>query len=107
MLALTVLADFQSRAVVKKQFHLDSATTIIVSPNRTNIRLDLRQVATDSLNCLDWIVREVKEKGLNMSPLIIYCQTLKIVGRVFCHLKAKLEEDGEQELENKSIKVTI
>lgn len=101
MLTLTASADLQSRAMVKKQLHFVSATIITVSPNRTNIRLGLRQVATDSLDCLDWIVREVKEKGLNMLPLIIYCRTLKIVGRVFCHLKAELEEDawvaGEQE----------
>lgn len=29
-----------------------------------------------------------------MSPLIIYCRTLKTVGRVFCHLKAELGEDA-------------
>ncbi|KAK0144333.1 putative ATP-dependent RNA helicase R290 [Merluccius polli] len=98
VLALTASADLQSRAMVKGQFHLDSATTITVSPNQTNIRLGQRRVTTDSL---DWVVREVKEKGLNMSLLIKYCRSLKIVGRVFCHLKAELGEDawvaGEQE----------
>lgn len=29
-----------------------------------------------------------------MSPVIIYCRTLKAVGRVFCHLKEELGEDA-------------
>ena len=87
-------ADLQSRAMVKRQMHLESATIITVIPNRTNIRLGLRQVPTDSLDCLDWIVREVKEKGLDMSPLIIYCRSLKVVGRAFCHLRAELGDDA-------------
>ncbi|CAM4659375.1 unnamed protein product [Leuciscus chuanchicus] len=104
VLALTASADLQSKAIVKKQLHLDNATTVTVSPNRTNIRLGLSRVSDRSLNCLDWLVEEVKEKGLNMSPVIIYCRTLKTVGRVFCHLKAELAEyawvDQEHKVDN-------
>lgn len=39
-----------------------------------------------------------------MSPILIYCRTMKTVGRVFCHLKAELGEDAwvakEQKGEN-------
>lgn len=101
VLALTATADLESRAIVKKQLNLDNATTVTVSPNRTNIRLGLGRVSAHSLDCLDWLVREVKEKGLTMSPVIIYCRTLKVVGRVFCHLKAELWEDAWVDQEHK------
>lgn len=53
----------------------------------------MTHVSGPHLECMDWIVQEVKEKGVTMSPVIIYCQTLKDVGRVFCYIKAELGED--------------
>uniref|UniRef100_A0A8C6WTJ5 DNA 3'-5' helicase n=1 Tax=Neogobius melanostomus TaxID=47308 RepID=A0A8C6WTJ5_9GOBI len=64
--------DLAARARVKRQLHLENATVITASPNRENVRL------------------EVKSKGLSMSPVLIYCRTLKDTGRVFCYLKAEL-----------------
>uniref|UniRef100_A0A3Q1FAZ7 DNA 3'-5' helicase n=1 Tax=Acanthochromis polyacanthus TaxID=80966 RepID=A0A3Q1FAZ7_9TELE len=47
---------------------------------------------------LNWIVEEIKNKGLSLSPIIIYCRTLKAIGRVFCYLKAELEHRLENTL---------
>ncbi|KAG7257796.1 hypothetical protein CRUP_006546 [Coryphaenoides rupestris] len=60
VLALTTTADLHSKAIVKNQLHLENATQVTVSPNRTNIRLGLTRVSADTLDCLDWIVREVR-----------------------------------------------
>lgn len=56
--------------------------------------MGLIKVPAHTLDCLDWIVRDVKEKGFSMLPVIIYCKTVKAVGRVFCHLKGELGEDA-------------
>ncbi|XP_063043616.1 ATP-dependent DNA helicase RecQ-like [Engraulis encrasicolus] len=94
ILALTATADLDSQAVVKRQLHLENATEVIISPNRKNIRLGLSTVSSDSMECLNWIVRAVKEKGPTMAPIIIYCRTLPMCGKVFCHLQYELGEDS-------------
>lgn len=92
ILALTATADLDSRARVKKQLQLEGALTITASPNRENIRLGLKTTRGSTLDCLNWIAREVKEKGLNMRPILVYARTLKEVGRIYCYLKAELEQ---------------
>ena len=94
VLALTASADRQSRARVMKQLQMDNPTIVALSPNRTNTRLGLIKVPALTLDCLDWIVRDVKEKGISTLPVIIYCKTVMAVGRVFCHLKGGLGEDS-------------
>ncbi|XP_076146136.1 putative ATP-dependent DNA helicase Q1 [Alosa pseudoharengus] len=94
VLALTASADRESRARVMKQLQMDNPIILALSPNRTNIRLGLIKVPGHTLECLHWIVRDVKEKGISMLPVIIYCKTVKAVGRVFCHLKGELGEDS-------------
>ena len=66
MLALTASADLNSRKLVKTMLLMDNANTVTVtvSPNRTNIRLGLIHVSQETLECLDWFVREVKDKSL-------------------------------------------
>uniref|UniRef100_A0A8C6S960 DNA 3'-5' helicase n=1 Tax=Neogobius melanostomus TaxID=47308 RepID=A0A8C6S960_9GOBI len=72
IMALTASADVQSRARVIKQLHLEKAVTLIESPNRSNIRLGLTHIRGPHLDCMDWIVQEVKEMGITMSPVLIY-----------------------------------
>ena len=84
---MTASADRQSRARVMKQLQMDNPTILNLSPNRTNIRLGVIKVPAQTLDCLDWIVKDLKEKGTSILPVIIYCKTVKAVGRVFCHLK--------------------
>lgn len=100
-MALTASADLHSRDIVRRQLHFHNATNITVSPNRPNIRLGVRRLATDSLDCFDWLVKDLKEKGLEMLPTIIYCRTINTVTRLFCHLKAELGESawgGQQKI---------
>ena len=96
MLALTASADIESRERVCKLLHMENATRIIVSPNRTNIRLGLVSPPTqeEKLKCLDWIVESVRTKTTAMAPIIIYCRSKPLVGKVFCYLKAELAEDA-------------
>ncbi|XP_063052381.1 probable ATP-dependent DNA helicase RecS [Engraulis encrasicolus] len=94
VMALTASAEIANRDRVSRLLHMHSATQITVSPNRHNIKLGLKHVPKDDLGCMDWVVTEVRQKGLLLSPIIIYCTSLKTVGRVFCHLKAKLGDDA-------------
>ena len=91
ILALTASADIKSRSRVSRLLHMDNAVSIIASPNKTNIRLGLCKVPSHHMNCLDWIVQHAKDKGSMMQPILIYCQSLKSVGRVFSYLKAELQ----------------
>uniref|UniRef100_A0A3Q1ERV5 DNA 3'-5' helicase n=1 Tax=Acanthochromis polyacanthus TaxID=80966 RepID=A0A3Q1ERV5_9TELE len=61
-----------------------------VLPNRPNIRLAVRRLVTDSLDCFDWLVKNLKERRLDMLPVIIYCRTINTVTRVFLHLNHTL-----------------
>lgn len=108
VLALTASADIDSRARVKTALHMDNVNTqsVIVSPNRKNIRLGLVNVSDDTMECLDWIVEEVKEKGLSMSHMLIYCRSVPSLQRVFNYLLGRLDDfayvdrDPEQKPEN-------
>ena len=57
--------------------------TVIVSPNGTNIRLVLNYVSDDTLECLDWVVWEVEDKGLSMTHILVYVRSVKNLSRVF------------------------
>ncbi|KAM4539460.1 putative ATP-dependent DNA helicase RecS [Odontesthes bonariensis] len=93
-LALTASADIQSRSRVTKILQMDNAIHIIASPNKTNIRLGICRVPRDRNNCLDWIVRCVADKGTTMQPVLIYCPTMQLVGKVFGYLKAELQSQA-------------
>ena len=73
---------------------LDNAntTTVTVSPNRKNIRLGVVSVSHETLDCVDWVVREVKENGISMGHILIYCRTIKAIGRVFNYIMGELDE---------------
>lgn len=90
-MALTASADIQSRGKVTKILQMEKAIHITASPNKTNIRLGICQVPRDKMNCLDWIVRCVEDKGTTMQPVLIYCPTMQLVGKVFGYLKAELQ----------------
>ncbi|XP_063041289.1 probable ATP-dependent DNA helicase RecS [Engraulis encrasicolus] len=94
VMALTASAETVNRNRVSHVLDMHSATRVTVSPNRNNIRLGLKRVPEDDLDCMDWVATEVREKGLSMCPIIIYCAELVAVGKVFCHLKAELGEDA-------------
>lgn len=103
VLALTASADLESREVVRKQLHFQNCSNIIASPNRPNIRLSVRRLKTDSLDCFDWLINNLKHRGLEMSPVIIYCRTINTVTRVYLYLKAELGDSawvGEKVGEN-------
>lgn len=78
---------------MRSKLQLEKATEVTVSPNRTNIRLGLKTTHSHKLDCFDWLVRDLKTLGPNMPHTIIYCRTLKAVGKVFGYLQAKLGED--------------
>ncbi|XP_063055902.1 putative ATP-dependent DNA helicase Q1 [Engraulis encrasicolus] len=92
VLALTASADIKSRDYISSLLRMDGARHILASPNKTNIRLGLKKVPSKDLDCLDWVVERLKDKGSTMQPILIYCQTMTKVGKVFAYLKAELQQ---------------
>ncbi|KAK7939597.1 hypothetical protein WMY93_002923 [Mugilogobius chulae] len=107
VLALTASAETKHRDRVTKLLHMEAATQVTVSPNRQNIRLGLGSLSPNNLSSLDWLVEMIKEKELSLPHVIIYCRTLKTVGRVFCHLKAELGENAWVDKDHKSDNLII
>ncbi|XP_078581267.1 putative ATP-dependent DNA helicase RecS [Branchiostoma floridae x Branchiostoma japonicum] len=107
VLALTASAELQSVQMVKRILHMDGAHVVKASPNRLNIRLGLVAIPYDKMVCLDWVVNDVRNKGLDMECIIIYCRSLKAVGKIFCHLKSELGDDvwvgGQKTSQNRLI----
>ncbi|XP_078660162.1 putative ATP-dependent DNA helicase Q1, partial [Branchiostoma floridae x Branchiostoma belcheri] len=94
ILALTASAELQSVQMVKRILNMDAARVVKASPNRLNIRLGLVPIPYDKMVCLDWIIKKIRNEGLDMECIIIYCRSLKAVGKVFCHLKSELGRDA-------------
>ena len=94
VLALTASADLVSRDRVTKILHMEGAKKVIVSPNRSNIRLGLVSApARQQLDCLNWIADDVRAKATSMAPVIIYCRSIPECGVVNSHMKRQLGED--------------
>lgn len=54
-----------------------STSEFFVSPNWTNFEFHKSKVKKeDMMSQLDWLVKEVKEKGVGMTKTIIFCNTL-------------------------------
>lgn len=69
-------AELHSREIVRRPLQLQNPVDIIASPNRPNIRLSIRRLSSESLDCFDWLVKDLTEKGVEMSPVNIYCRTI-------------------------------
>ncbi|XP_066285714.1 putative ATP-dependent DNA helicase Q1 [Branchiostoma lanceolatum] len=94
ILALTASAELQSVQRVKMMLNMDEAHVVKASPNRLNIRLGLVPIPYDKMVCLDWVINKIRNEGLDMECIIIYCRSLKAVGKVFCHVKSELGKDA-------------
>ena len=92
VLALTASADIRSRGRISRILLMDKAVHVTASPNKTNIRLGLCQTSNNTMDCFDWLINDIKIKGEMMQPVLIYCQTLKMVGKVYAYLKAELQQ---------------
>ena len=66
-------------------------TRLFVSPNRANLKFVVCKVAKDEmLKELDWIVKLVREQGIQTPKIIIFCSTLYAIASVVNYLMMKL-----------------
>ncbi|XP_035680701.1 ATP-dependent DNA helicase hus2/rqh1-like [Branchiostoma floridae] len=103
IMALTASADLQAVGRVRSILQLEEAHVVRASPNKRSVRLALVPFPDDmcKMESLDWIVDEVRDKGLDMECIIIYCRHLNAVGKVFSYLKHELGDDawiGEEKI---------
>ncbi|XP_078601671.1 recQ-like DNA helicase BLM [Branchiostoma floridae x Branchiostoma japonicum] len=103
IMALTASADLQAVGRVRSILQLEEAHVVRASLNSLNVRLGLVPFPDDmcKMESLDWIVNELRDKGLDMECIIIYCRHLNAVGKVFAYLKHELGDDawiGEEKI---------
>jgi len=68
-------------------------TRLFVSPNRENLKFVVEKVSKETmLEELDWIIELVKEKGLEIPKIIIFCSTLYAIGSVVNYMMLKLNK---------------
>ncbi|KAI8511020.1 hypothetical protein Bbelb_119360 [Branchiostoma belcheri] len=94
ILALTASADRPSRDRVISLLNMQGAQRIVVSPNKTNIKLGIVRLPDDKLQCLDWLAKMLREEGLAAPYVLIYCRSISTTGKVFRYLKRQLGEDA-------------
>eukprot|EP00058_Branchiostoma_floridae_P012796 XP_002598284.1 hypothetical protein BRAFLDRAFT_69641 [Branchiostoma floridae] len=96
IMVLTASADLQAVGRVRSILQLEEAHVVRASPNKRSVRLALVPFPDDmcKMESLDWIVDEVRGKGLDMECIIIYCRHLNAVGKVFSYLKHELGDDA-------------
>ncbi|XP_078683361.1 ATP-dependent DNA helicase RecQ-like [Branchiostoma floridae x Branchiostoma belcheri] len=94
ILALTESADLKSVQKVRMVLDMEDAHVVRASPNRRNVRLGLVPFPPDKMVSLGWIIDEIRDKGLDMKCIIIYCRHMKAVVKVFKHLRFELGADA-------------
>ncbi|XP_066279241.1 uncharacterized protein [Branchiostoma lanceolatum] len=114
VLALTASVDSTSRGRVINLLNMQGAQTILISPNKENIRLGVVKVPNDpfkQLTCLDWVAKMLKDKGAAAPYVIIYVRSIYATGLVFHYFKALLSDymwvDRDPEKRTRNILVSM
>ncbi|XP_078662113.1 ATP-dependent DNA helicase RecQ-like [Branchiostoma floridae x Branchiostoma belcheri] len=94
ILALTASAELQSTHNVVRILHMQKAHVVKASPNRLNIRLSIVRLPNESFACLQWIVKEIRSKGLDMDHIIIYSPSIRLAGILYKQLQSELGDDA-------------
>jgi superfamily II DNA helicase RecQ len=92
VLALTATADNTTQQTICKELLMVDAAVIFLSPHRENLRFSVAKCAKEEMHKkLDWLVKMVKEMGIEVPKTIIFCNTMKEMSVVVNHLMVKLD----------------
>lgn len=72
---------------------MDRYVTICQSPNRKNITYAVHAATGGATKTFALIIKELREKAINVERVIIYCQTIKICANIYGVFKEELSED--------------
>ena len=89
LLGLTATACKEMRQQLQKYLSMHKEETIMVSPNKLNIRFTVIKVSP-SLSCFDWLVAIMLKEKEQTPFTIIFCQTVNDIVAVLSYLLEKL-----------------
>ena len=96
MLALTGTADKGTSAAISSGLSLKKdKVELFVSPNRENLRISvIKTKKSDAFENLHWMVKMIRENGLECPKTLLFCNTMKDVAEVANYLLFKLGKDA-------------
>ena len=65
-----------------------------MSPNRENLRISvIKTKKSDAFENLHWMVKMIRENGLECPKMLLFCNTMKDIAEVANYLLFKLGKD--------------
>ncbi|XP_068735388.1 ATP-dependent DNA helicase RecQ-like [Montipora capricornis] len=99
-----VFREAFGRLSILRSFFKQDALTVLVSPNRENLRFSVKKVKKGEMfQQLQWLVDLVLNKGTQCPKTIIFCNTLSQIASVVNYLMMKLGNaiySGDKESKN-------
>ena len=93
VLCITATADRGMRTRLANYLALSNPYTVILSPNKDNIRFSVTQ-ADKELCCLNWVVTMLRKEKKDSPYAIIFCQTVNDIALILSFLLKNLGEDA-------------
>ena len=93
VMALTATTTEKVKQDIMEYLHLNDEDTDVVfrSCDRPNIFIYFeKRKSTDPDLYLDWLIKHIKEKGVNSKKTIIYCRSIDSVSEIFLSFKSCL-----------------
>ena len=90
LVALTATATTATKEKILKALEMEEAVVISQNPNRKNICYAVQAVSGGANQTFAPYIDDLKRNGTNSSRLIIYCQTIKVVSRIYGVFKSEL-----------------
>ena len=90
LVALTAMATIATKDKIIKALEMEEAVVISQNPNRKNISYAVQAVSRGANQTFTPYIDDLKKNGTNSTRLIIYCQTIKVVSRIYGVFKSEL-----------------
>lgn len=91
VLALSATCTIKIRKRVMKVLHLaDNFKEIVISPNKTNIRISVAKVSNTVETAMHWLIEGLSELKEKFPRTIIYCTSIKDVSEIYSYVTKEL-----------------
>ena len=92
---MTATMDADYSEIIMAASGISKMVNIVASsPERKNIRLVVKKIRKDDLDCLWWIIEGLKSYGIDSPKVMIYCKTFKMVGWLLEKVLMKLGDSA-------------
>ena len=92
--ALTAAATHHVHDVIIRSLQMDPVQSIVLSPNRINIRYSIQKVSRDIYKTFRWLLQELKLKRTALSRIIVFCRSIYTCASLYKLFITELREDS-------------